>query len=352
MDRLDNSGRMRRHRHLGTMALAAVLAVGLGGPALPQAVPASQPVSPQQVGQINKRVTVLESQMRAVQRQVFPGGDKRFFAPEVTAEPQAEAPAPGTRATTPLVDLTQRVTALETQQRALTGQVEELQFKLRQMEAALQKLEAGTVARFEALEGRPAEAGAATGALSATAPAPARIAPPLPAKPAPGAAAAATGLPPKAAATLPPKAAPAGQGAAAAPATDPLTAQYEAGYALYQQGDFAGAEKALRAFAQANPTHPRASNAAFWAGRSLMQQKQFGEAARVFYAGYQANPKGQRAHNSLLWLAKALLETKGPKAQKATCDTLDQLSRSFPDRMTGQFAADTAVTRAQAKCVG
>jgi hypothetical protein len=42
---------MRRHRHLGTTALAAVLAVGLGGPALPQVAPASQPVSPQQVGQ-------------------------------------------------------------------------------------------------------------------------------------------------------------------------------------------------------------------------------------------------------------------------------------------------------------
>jgi TolA-binding protein len=81
-----------------------------------------------------------------------------------------------------------------------------------------------------------------------------------------------------------------------------------------------------------------------------MQQQQYGEAARVFYGGYQANPKGQRAHNSLLWLAKALLETKGPKAQKAACDTLDQLNKAFPDRMTGQFAADAAATRAQAKC--
>jgi TolA-binding protein len=135
----------------------------------------------------------------------------------------------------------------------------------------------------------------------------------------------------------------------AAPA-DPLVAQYEAGYALYQKGDYAGAERALKAFAQANPAHPRASNASFWAGRSLMQQQQYGEAARVFYGGYQASPKGQRAHNSLLWLAKALLETKGPKAQKAACDTLDQLAKAFPDRMTGQFAADAAATRAQAQC--
>jgi TolA-binding protein len=81
-----------------------------------------------------------------------------------------------------------------------------------------------------------------------------------------------------------------------------------------------------------------------------MQQDLPGEAARVFYAGYQANPKGQRAHNSLLWLAKALLQTPGPKAAKAACDTLIQLDKSFPDKLTGQFAADVSATRAQAKC--
>jgi TolA-binding protein len=313
-------------------------------PAWPQTA-TTAPASQQQVGQIDKRVTVLESQMRAVQRQVFPGGDKRFFAPEVTAEPQAPAPAPGAPATSPLVDLTQRVTALETQQRALTGQVEELQFKLRQMEAALQKLEAGTVARFEALEGKSTE----PAAVASPAPVKAPVGvPPAPTKPAAGAAP--KPAPGAATAAAPPIAQQPAPAEGATTAADPLTAQYEAGYALYQKGDYEGAEAALKAFAQANPTHPRASNASFWAGRALMQQQQFGEAARVFYGGYQANPKGQRAHNSLLWLARALLETKGPKAQKAACDTLDQLAKSFPDRMTGQFAADAAATRAQAKC--
>ncbi|MGL6044434.1 MAG: tetratricopeptide repeat protein, partial [Sandaracinobacteroides sp.] len=145
-----------------------------------------------------------------------------------------------------------------------------------------------------------------------------------------------------------------GPGAAAAlsgaPAADPLVAQYEAGYALYEKGDHAAAEKALRAFAQANPRHPRASNASYWAGRALMQQNLPGDAARVFYGGYQANPKGQRAHNSLLWLARALLQTQGPKAGKAACDTLAQLEKSFPDKLSGQFAADVATTRVQAKC--
>jgi TolA-binding protein len=332
--------------------IAALAVVGLASPALPQTAAASQ----QQVGQIDKRVGVLESQMRAVQRQVFPGGDKRFFAPELTPEPPAEAAPTSGQTITPLVDLTQRVTALESQQRAITGQIEELQFRMRQMDAALQKLEAGTAARFDALEGPPADPAAALPAPGAgpakagatAAGAAAKPAPAIAAKPAPQVAKPTVAAPVAAGpATKPPAKI---EGAAAEAAPDPLAAQYEAGYALYQQGDFAAAERALRAFAEANPTHPRASNASFWAGRALMQQRQFGEAARVFYGGYQTNPKGQRAHNSLLWLARALLETKGPKAQKAACDTLDQLAKSFPDRMTGQFAADTATTRAQAQC--
>ncbi|TPE58460.1 tetratricopeptide repeat protein [Sandaracinobacter neustonicus] len=310
--------------------VAGLSALAIAGPALAQSTPASQA----QVGQIDKRVGVLESQMRAVQRQVFPGGDKRFFAPEVVAEAQPAAPAPGTPATSPLVDLTQRVTALETQQRALTGQVEELQFKLRQMESAMQKLEAGTIARFDALEGK--------GAAPATPETAAPVPPPVVKAP--------TATPPaKPPVATPPAATPPATPPATAGA-DPLTAQYEAGYALYEKGDFAGAEKALKSFVEANPKHARASNAAFWAGRAQLQQGDPANAARTFYAGYQNSPKGQRAHNSLLWLAKSLLETKGPKSVKAACDTLDQLGKSFPDRMTGQFAADVAATRAQAKC--
>ncbi len=327
---------MNRH------ALTALPAIALWALALPGAAQAQPaPATQDQLRQVDKRVGVLESQMRAVQREVFPGGDKRFFAPEVVPDAQPQAPAPGAPATAPLIDLTQRVTALETQQRTLTGQVEELQFRLRQLEGAMQKLEAGTVARFDALEGKGA---AAPGT-------PPEAALPVPA-PSPAAKPPAAGLPPaRAPSAAPPAAAPApAPGAAATPAADPLTAQYEAGYALYEKGDYAGAEKALKAFVAANPKHARASNAAFWAGRAQMQQGQPADAARTFYAGYQNSPKGQRAHNSLLWLAKALLETKGPKSAKAACDTLDQLSKSFPDRLTGQFAADAAATRAQAKC--
>ncbi|MGQ5702311.1 tetratricopeptide repeat protein [Sandaracinobacteroides sp. A072] len=329
------------------IARSILIAALLAGPATAQGVVAA---SQAQVTQIDKRVTTLEGQMRAVQRQVFPGGDKRFFAPEVTPE-QPAAAAPGTPATAPLVDLTQRVTALETQQRDLTGQIERLQFQIRQMETALTKLRGDTEFRLDALEGKgadgtatPAAGGTGTGTgtgagtvASATAASPAKAggaATPVPAARAPEKAATAT----TAANTAT---------AAATPAEDPGEAAYVSGYQLYTKGDHAGAIKTLTAFLEANPKHRRASNAQFWIGRSMMAQDKTAEAAKAFLSGYQKYPRGDRAHNSLLWLGKALLKLKQPKA---ACQALDQLQTAYPDRLTGQVAVDAKATRAEAGC--
>ena len=315
-----NSRKTDRFRGSCMIARSLFLAVLLASAGIvnAQAAPASQA----QVNQIDKRVGTLESQMRAVQRQVFPGGDKRFFAPEVTAP--AEQPAtPGTPATPALVDLTQRVTALETQQRQLTGQVETLQFQMRQLEEAMKKLRGDSEFRLDALEGKSAPA-AAPAAIPPAAPV---VTPPA-AKPAPS----------RPAVAPPP---------ATTAATDDAEAQYRAGYQLYVDGKHAEAAAMLGAFVAANPKHVRASNAQFWAGRALLAQGKTAEAAKAFLTGYQQYPRGERAHNSLLWLGKSLIELKQPKA---ACQALDQLQTAYPDKLTGQFAADATAARAQAKC--
>jgi tol-pal system protein YbgF len=297
---------------------------------------------------IERRVTTLEGQMRAVQRQVFPGGDPRFFAPDAPAPP--EAGQPGTPAGAPLIDLQARVDALELQQRELTGQVEQLQFRLRQLEEGQTRARADIEFRLDALEGKgtaPAT-GAATAPGAATAaatpapsaagtenrslpsgskPAPVRQEPPRPDK---------TGAEP---------ASPAGD--AARPAPDDLEARYRAAFALYEARDYAAAAPALEAFARANPAHPRASNAQYWAGRAVMAQGRHPEAAKLFLAGYQSFPKGQRAAENLLWLGKALTEMKQPKA---ACQALDQLRTAYPDRLTGVLGAEATKARAAASC--
>lgn len=296
-----------------------------------------------QLNQVDKRVGVLESQMRAVQRQVFPGGDKRFFEPEIAPATPVEQALPGSPATPALVDLTQRVTSLETQQRALTGQVEQLQHQMRQMEAALQKLRGDAEFRLDALEGKsPPMPGTATPEVAPPRQTAPQAQPPRPAVTPPATAPAAT---PPAATTPAPAPTP-----APSPATaDAAEARYREGYALYTSGDYAGANKALTEFVAANPKHARASNAQFWAGRSLLAQGKTADAAKAFLAGYQQFPRGERAHNSLLWLGKSLIELKQPAA---ACQALDQLKTAYPDRLSGQFAADTTAARAQAKCAG
>lgn len=69
------------------------------------------------------RIRKVESEIRALQRAVFPNGDGRFFTPEVltpNGTPQAQ-PQVGTPSTTALSDMLIRLDALETQVARLTA---------------------------------------------------------------------------------------------------------------------------------------------------------------------------------------------------------------------------------------
>ncbi|QMW23046.1 tetratricopeptide repeat protein [Sandaracinobacteroides saxicola] len=333
-----------RAAFLGLMLLAAPL-------------PAQEPPASQRsVAAVERRVGTLESQMRAVQRQVFPGGDKRFFEPEnapVSAAPAAPTVAPGTPATSPLVDLTVRVDALERQQKALTGQVEQLQFRTRQLDEALAKFRADAEFRMTTLEGGTPPGGATVtppggavapppGGMPATVPGvvPGAV-PPAGAKPGvkPGAPVAKPGTPPATAA------APAKPVAAGTPAAE--EAAYRAALAKWTAKDYPAAAVALQDFVTANPKAARAGHAQFWAGRAMMEQGQHAQAAKAFLSGYQNYPRGERAPNSLLWLGKALTAMKQPKA---ACQALDQLASAYPDKLTGQLKTDADAARTEAKC--
>lgn len=320
------------------MRLTLVMAMLAGGLAPGQDLSAAraQAVSvatAEQFRGVEKRVSTLESQMRAVQRQVFPGGDPRYFAAEpAPAPPPAPSAEPAAaEGQAQLFELLQRVERLEAQQRALTGQVEELQFRLKTLEGAVERARADTEFRLDTLEGRRP----ATGAAAASA------------APAGGAAAVTAGAAPAAAPSPAPGTRPPASAAAPAPAPADPEAQYLAAYGLYTARDYARAAAELEAFAKANPSHPRASNAQYWAGRSEMQLGRHAEAARLFLAGYQTWPRGQRAAESLLWLGKALTAMRQPKA---ACQALDQLRTAYPERLTGSLAAENARARSEAQC--
>ena len=277
---------------------------------------AAAPLAAQPADPLGKRVGTLETQMRAVQRKVFPGGDPRYFTPEITPQEVPAAAPEGSPSTSPIADLGARVDALERQQRTLTGQVEEAQFKLRQLTEALAKFRGDTEFRLSAVEG-PKQAAPPPDATPIPAPEP--VAPP-------------------------PR-------AAARPEVAPLPASVEdtwrAAYALYVAKDYSRAETAMQDFLAANPKAARASNAQYWLGRSYMAQDSFAQAAKAFLTGYKSYPDGAKAPDSLLGLGNALVGLKKPRE---ACQAYNELQASYGDKLTPALTSAAAKARKDAKC--
>jgi len=146
-----------------------------------------------QEANIEGRVGKLEKEMRAVQRQVFPNGAGKFLEPEIQS-PTAQKPT--TSSSTATADLLVRVDALETQLATLTGQFEQHDNAMRQMEVRLKAIEAQLKTQAD-----QAAAGTASVAPVATTPAPTIVATPAAAKPKPATPAPAVAAKPTAART-------------------------------------------------------------------------------------------------------------------------------------------------------
>ena len=82
---------------------------------------------------LETKIDRLERQLKAVQRKVFQGGDSRFFPEDGSQdiiEQPLDAPQSGNNL---LADLEIRVGAIERRLREVTGQIEESDFKVRQL---------------------------------------------------------------------------------------------------------------------------------------------------------------------------------------------------------------------------
>ena len=119
---------------------------------------------------IARRVDIIERELRAVQRRVFPGSENGLAQPEV--QPAAGGTTPTVGGSTPIADLSARVDAIESQLTRLTEQVEQTGFRQRELDAALTRLRTEFGTRLDRLDGgTAAPAGAeATSASPAAAP--------------------------------------------------------------------------------------------------------------------------------------------------------------------------------------
>ncbi|AXJ94868.1 MULTISPECIES: tol-pal system YbgF family protein [unclassified Sphingomonas] len=291
---------------------------------------------------IDGRVGKLESEMRAVQRKVFPGGAGQYLQPEVT-RPDTPVQAGGVPATGAITDLTGRVTSLEEQMASMTNQIEQNGYKLRQLQDAFDAYKRATDAKLKTLASAPAPAPTPVTADESlagdTAPAPAR---PAPVKPVRGGTTAAK--PVDTAATDTP--------AAAAGVVKPSTGnaaedEYMYGYRLWAAKQYPQAEVQLKKVVADYPKSRRASYAQNLLGRAYLDEGKPSLASMAFYDNYKKMPDGERAPDSLYYLAQALMKLNKPAD---ACKVYGELTDVYGGKITSQMKADVEKGRTAAKC--
>lgn len=290
---------------------------------------------------VEGRVGKLESEMRAVQRKVFPNGAGGYVQPEITA-PQTQAQAPGVPASSALTDLTARVTSLEEQMATLTGQIEQNGYRTRQLQDQFDAYKRTTEGRLKALEAGPAPIAPAgqSAPLDTPAPAPAASGSTRPTK-TPAAASVVTG---DTASTEPA----AGGAAVEKPSTgDAAEDAYLYGYRLWAAKRYPEAEAQLKKVVADYPKSRRASFAQNLLGRTYLDSGKPSLASMAFYENYKKFPDGERAPDSLLYLGQALTRLNKPAD---ACKVYDELSDVYGAKLSASMKAQIASGRSAAKC--
>jgi TolA-binding protein len=278
----------------------------------------------------DQRLRRIEAEVRALQRAVFPGGDGRFFTPEVqTSQPQAQ-PQVGTPANTALSDVLARLDALEAQLARLTARNEENANELSQLEAKLDEA-------ISTASAPPVAVAPSSGIVSnSVAPAPVTVRTPTPTPAATPAAA------------RPNAARLAAVQAIAKPQTDDAgDDEYSYGFRLWEAGYYPEAQQQLALFLQRYPRHARTSYGRNLLGRAYMDNGQPREAATHFFENYQNDKQGARAGDSLLFLAEAMT-TLGDTNR--ACIALAEFSETYPALATGRLKEQYDRNRSKVTC--
>ncbi len=267
---------------------------------------------------VGKRVDRLESEMRAVQRKVFPGGSSRFFEPEIT--PDAASPVTPSTTTSAVSDLIARVDTLERSLASLTDQVEQNGFRLKQIEdkmaaAAVPPVSTNPGALSTTPSGDPSSAATGSETSATETPDPERV----------------SGV----ASIVMPDTGDAGEDS------------YIYGYRLWAAKYYPEAQAQLKKAAEEHPNHRRASFAKNLLGRAYLDDGKPALASVALYENYQELPRGERAPDSLYFLSTALVQLD-KKAD--ACRVLSELQDVYPSEASGRLNARVASGKAAADC--
>ncbi|MCP8890523.1 tetratricopeptide repeat protein [Sphingomonas faeni] len=294
-----------------------------------------------QAQNVEGRVGKLESEMRAVQRKVFPGGAGQMLQPEVRAPQNEQGPGPGSPATSALADVNQRVTSLEQQMTSLTEQIEQNQNRTRQLQDAFDNYRRSNDARMKTLETGPAPIAGTGGPTepddpSNGGPSNAGSSNDGPSRPTtrPETASRPTTAPTKVSVEKP-------------STGDPAEDEYMYGYRLWAAKQYPQAQAQLKKVVADYPKSKRASYAQNLLGRAYLDEGKPSLASMAFYDNYKKMPDGERAPDSLLYLGQALTKLNKPAD---ACKVYDELNDVYGAKMASAMKGQVAAGRSAAKC--
>ena len=298
-------------------------------------------------------ISRLERQLQTLERTVYRGAPPPGSSGDAAAPATEVSGAPGGTA---LSGLQVRTDDLEEQLRRLTGQLEQLDFQVRQMNQRMDRLVSDVDFRLQALEQGAVAPQTSTQPVAPSVP---RAPGAVTVEPEGGAGAprvfgtlTETQLRNAGVTTTPadgePASAPGTQAAAVSPADLPAGSprdQYDFAYKFLLQRDFESAETALSAFVRANPEDALAGNAQYWLGETFYVRGDYPTAARAFAEGFQRYPDSAKAPDNLLKLGMSLAQLE---QTNDACITLKKLRVEYPDAPTSIVQrADREIGRLQ-----
>lgn len=295
------------------MIARSARALGLGGVAI-ALLATSIPVVAQDDDEA--RIRKLEAEVRALQRKVFPGGDGRYFEPEISSQPVTRPASSVAPSTTAVTDILTRLDALESQLQRLTAQYEVGTNAMRLLEERVENLEEANAPPPVPATGSAANpANSSASASAATQPDPARLA--------------------------------AVKEIAKPQTEDPGDDEYSYGFRLWDAGFYPEAQQQLTMFVEKYPNHSRTSFGRNLLGRAYLDDNRPTEAAPWFLRNYQADKNGARAGDSLLYLAKSMIALKDTSR---ACIALSEFGETYPALATGRLQGEYAAARSKVTC--
>jgi len=238
--------------------------------------------------------------------------------------------------------LNERADNLEISVRNLTGQVEELNFRVNQLSQRLETVIADFDLRLRSLEGSgPAPLGSSNysstyGPDVASGPMPFEAAPVT------------TGDVTVEVVPLPDPQGPQVLGVVSvASLSGSEDTDFEMGMQMLRQGDFQSAHSMFEGIIQNYPDSGRLGEVNFWLGESLYVQSQFSDAATAYLTSARDYGEGEKAPDSLLKLGMSLAAL-GQVEQ--ACGAFDQVAVSYPnasERVTRNVAREQAANSCQ-----